>query len=197
MTAVRDRDYPEFILTALVSFKGGSAMVVYSVLGVYAAISEAEAAVRSLGDGGFPIQKVSIVAKHLEDIRRVHGYVTACDVARSAAATGAWVGGIFGLLVGADFLGLPGVAPLAVAGSLAALLLGGVEGAVAGATTCGLLGWLMGLVIARKKVLKYEEALQSGRFLVIAHGTAADVKKAGEILASSAGDHLEFHAPAA
>ena len=107
-------------------------MVESSVVGVYKTLSEAEAAVRSLGDGGFPIQKVSIIAQHLEDDRRIHGYVTACDVARSSATTGAWVGGIFGLLVGAAFLWVPGVGPLVVAGSLASMLLGGIEGAVAG-----------------------------------------------------------------
>jgi hypothetical protein len=172
-------------------------MVEYSVVGVYQVLSAAEDAVRSLGDGGFPIQKISIVAKHLEDDRRVHGYVTACDVARSAAASGAWVGGIFGLLVGAAFLWVPGVGPLVVAGPLASVLLGGIEGAVAGATTYGILGWLMGLGIAKDKVLKYEKAVKSGKFLLIAHGSAADVRKARDILSASAAEHLEIHAPAA
>ena len=56
-------------------------MVEHSVVGVYKTLAAAEAAVRSLGDGGFPIQKVSIIAKHLEDDRKFHGYVTACDMA--------------------------------------------------------------------------------------------------------------------
>jgi len=75
--------------------------------------------------------------------------------------------------------------------------MGGIEGAVAGATTYGILGWLMGLGIARDKVLKYEEAVKSGKFLLVAHGTAADVRKAREILSKSAVEHLEIHAPAA
>jgi len=44
------------------------------VVGTYKTLGDVEAAVRSLGDGGFPIQKVSIIAKHLEDDRRVRGY---------------------------------------------------------------------------------------------------------------------------
>ena len=119
-------------------------MVENSVVGVYKTLSEAEAAVRSLGDDGFPIQKVSIIAKHLEDDRRVHGYVTACDVAKSSATTGAWVGGIFGLLVGAAFLWVPGIGPLIIAGLFAAMALGGIEGAAAGAAVTGVLGWLVG-----------------------------------------------------
>ena len=171
-------------------------MVEHSVVGVYTTMSGAETAVRSLGEGGFPIQKVSIIAKHLVDDKRVHGYVTACDVAKTSAATGAWVGGIFGLLVGAAFLWVPGVGPLVVVGSLAAVLLGGVEGAVAGAAVTGVLGWLVGLGISREKILKYEEAVKAGKFLVIAHGPADAVNKAREILKTSKAEQLDLHAPA-
>src|SRR5215469_3996985 len=118
-----------------------------SVVGVYAQLDQAEEAVRALGQGGFPIQHVSILAANLGSEKKVHGFVTSCDVAKSSARTGAWVGGIFGLLVGAAFLWVPGVGPLIVAGSLSSALLGGVEGAVAGAATTGLLGWLMSLGI--------------------------------------------------
>jgi hypothetical protein len=166
-----------------------------SVVGVFATLGEAEAAVRSLGDGGFPIQNVSIIAQHLTDDRRIHGYVTACDVAKSAAGTGAWVGGIFGLLVGAAFLWVPGVGPLVVAGSLAAVLLGGIEGAVAGAALSGLLGWLLGLGISQEKILKYEAAVKAGKFLVIAHGPADAVERARAILADSTAEQLDLHAP--
>jgi hypothetical protein len=170
-------------------------MAEHSLVGVYKRLAEAEEAVRSLGDGGFPIQQVSIIAQHLQDDRRVHGYVTSCDVARSAAVTGAWAGGIFGLLVGAAFLWVPGVGPLVVAGSLAAVLLGGVEGAVAGAAMTGLLGWLFGLGVSREKILKYEQAVQAGKFLVIAHGPEADVERARAILAGSTAEQLDLHAP--
>jgi len=167
----------------------------HSVIGVYKRLAEAEDAVRALGDGGFPIDQTSIIARHLEDDRRVHGYVTACDVAKSSAVTGAWVGGIFGLLAGAAFLWLPGVGPLVVAGSLAAVLLGGVEGAAAGAALSGVLGWLFSLGVSREKILKYEEAVRAGKFLVVAHGTADDVERARQILAPSAAEQLDTHAP--
>ena len=171
-------------------------MAEHSVVGIYKTLGEAEAAVRSLGEGGFPIQKVSIIAQHLEDDRRVHGYVTACDVAKSSATMGAWVGGIFGMLVGAAFLWVPGVGPLVVAGSLSSMLLGGVEGAVAGAAVTGVLGWLVGLGISKEKILKYEEAVKAGKFLVIAHGPADAVQKARAILAGSKAEQLDLHAPA-
>ena len=59
--------------------------------------------------------------------------VTAGSVAKDGAKVGAWSGGLFGLLIGAAFLILPGVGPVVIAGPLAAASLGGVEGALGGA----------------------------------------------------------------
>jgi hypothetical protein len=169
-----------------------------SVIGVYAHLDQAEEAVRQLGHGGFPIQHVSIIAANLGSEKKVHGFVTSCDVAKSSARTGAWVGGIFGLLVGSAFLWVPGVGPLIVAGSLASLLLGGLEGAVAGAAVSGLLGWLVSLGISKQQILKYEEHVKAGKYLVVAHGTADDVNKAKAILEGTKPAELNVHAqPAA
>jgi hypothetical protein len=134
-----------------------------SVVGVYTSVDVAEEAVRRLGREGFPIQQVSILAQDLGSEKQIHGYVTACDVAKSSARAGAWVGGLFGLLAGAAFLWVPGFGPLVVAGSLTAALLGGVEGAVTGAAATGVLGWLFTLGISRAQILKYEESVKAGK----------------------------------
>src|SRR5215470_9043751 len=89
-----------------------------STVGIYNHLDEAEEAVKKLGVGGFPIQHVSIIARDVVSEKKVHGFVTSCDVAKSTAKTGAWVGGIFGLLTGAALMWVPGVGPLIVAGSL-------------------------------------------------------------------------------
>ena len=164
-----------------------------SVVGVYAHLDQAEEAVRELGKGGFPIQHVSIIAANLGSEKKVHGFVTSCDVAKSAARTGAWVGGIFGLLVGAAFVWVPGVGPLVVAGSMASVLLGGLEGAVAGAASAGLLGWLMSLGISEQHILKYEQHVKAGKYLVIAHGPADEVARARTILAGTGPAELTTH----
>ena len=168
-----------------------------SVIGIYAHIDKAEEAVRQLGQGGFPIQHVSIIAKDLGTEKKIHGFVTSCDVARGAARTGAWVGGIFGLLVGAAFLWVPGVGPLIVAGSLASAMLGGVEGAVAGAATAGVFGWLASLGISKQHILKYEESVKAGKYLVIAHGTPEEAEKARAILAQTGATEVNAHVQAA
>jgi hypothetical protein len=168
-----------------------------SVVGVYTNLDAAEDAVRKLGEGGFPIQHVSIIAQDLGSEKKIHGFVTACDVAKSSARTGAWVGGIFGLLVGAAFVWVPGVGPLVVAGSLASALLGGLEAAVAGAASAGLLGWLMSLGISKQHIIKYEQHVKAGKYLLIAHGSPDETAKAQQILKATKPAELDVHGPAA
>ena len=164
-----------------------------SVVGVYDVVSKAEDAIRTLDRSGFPIEQVSIVAKDLESEREVHGYVTAGDVAKGGAGTGAWLGGFFGLLFGAAFLWVPGFGPLLVAGPLSAALLGGVEGALAGAAGGGLLGALFGWGVSRQHILKYEERVKGGKYLVIAHGSPDQVERARGVLQTTAPEELNMH----
>jgi len=167
-----------------------------SAIGVYDSISKAEEAIHTLDHGGFPIKQVSIVAQNLESENQVHGYVTVGDVAKGGASTGAWLGGLFGLLVGAAFVWVPGFGPLLVAGPLAAAILGGIEGVVAGSASGGLLGALVGWSVSKRHILKYEEHVKGGKYLVVAHGSAEEVAKAGDILEGTGADEIKVHAEA-
>jgi hypothetical protein len=164
-----------------------------SVVGVYDVLFKAEDAVRTLDRTAFPIKQVSIVAKDLESEREVHGYVNAGDVARGGAGTGAWLGGFFGLLLGAAFLWVPGFGPLLVAGPLSAALVGGVEGALAGGASGGLLGALLGWGVSRQHILKYEERVKGGQYLVIVHGSPDQVERARGILQATEPEELNVH----
>jgi hypothetical protein len=168
-----------------------------SVVAVYEHMDKAEEAVQQLGKGGFPIQHVSIIAQDLGSEKKIHGFVTSCDVAKSSARTGAWLGGIFGLLVGAAFLWVPGVGPLVVAGSLSSALLGGLEGAVTGAAAAGVFGWLASIGISKQHILKYEQSVKAGKYLVIAHGPPDDVNKAKKILEGTKPTEVTAHGQAA
>ena len=168
-----------------------------SVVGVYDTLDRAEAAVRALDQVGFPVTQISILAKDLRDERKVHGYVTACDVSKAGARTGAWVGGIFGLLVGAAFVWVPGVGPLVIAGSLAAALAGGVEGALAGAAAGGILSGLAAWGISKQHILKYEETVKAGKYVVVAHGGPEEVGRAEQVLRASQAAEVTAHAGSA
>jgi uncharacterized membrane protein len=164
-----------------------------SVIGVYNTMSEAEQAVQALDKGSFPIKQVSIVAQDMQSEKEVHGYVTAGDVARAGANSAAWVGGFFGLLVGAAFIWVPGFGPLLVAGSFASMLLGSMEGVIAGAASGGLLGALVGWGVSKQHIIKYEEHLKSGKYLLMAHGNAEEVARAHTILQSTGAADLTHH----
>jgi hypothetical protein len=157
-----------------------------SIIGVYDTLAQAEEAIGTLDRGGFPIRQVSIVASDLTNERKINGYVTVGDVATQGAGTGAWLGSLFGLLVGAAFIWVPGFGPLVVAGPLAAVIAGGVEGAVAGAAGGGLLGALVGWGVSKEHVLKYEENLKGGKYLLVANGSSDEVARGAEILRTTA-----------
>lgn len=164
-----------------------------SIVGVYDTMSEAEAAIRKLDEERFPVQHVSILAQNLESEKEVHGFITAGDVAKEGAGTGAWVGGLFGLLMGSAFLWVPGFGPLLVAGHLAGILLGTIEGAAFGAAGGGLLGWLAGLGISKQHILKYEDQMKAGKYLLVIRGDSAEIANAREILAGTNAVELTHH----
>ncbi len=83
---------------------------------------------------------------------------------KARAGTGAWFGGLFGLMVGAAALLVPGVGPMVVAGPLAAAVLAGLEGAPAG-TAPG------GRSIPKERALTYETHIQGSKFLVMVRGS--------------------------
>ena len=166
-----------------------------SVVGIYHSMAQAEEAVHKLDRAGFPVKHISIVTQNLASEKTTHGFITSGDdlTARGAVA-GAWIGGLFSLLMGAAFLWLPGFGPLLVVGRLAALLLAGVEGTMLGAATGGLLGALASWGIAEEHILDYEKQLREGKHMVIAYGTAEEVERAHAILQETAAGALHVHA---
>jgi hypothetical protein len=170
-----------------------------SVVGMYDTMAQVEGALRKLDEAGFPIAHVSIVSQNLQSEKEVVGYITVEDVAKKGLITGAWAGGLLGLLTGVAFLWIPGFGPLIVAGQLASLLLGvlsGMEGAVIGAAYGGVLGTLAGWGVAQDHIFKYEEHVRAGKHLVIVHGKLEEVARARSILQDTRAIALHVHAEA-
>jgi hypothetical protein len=168
-----------------------------SVVGVYDTMSKAEQAVRELDREGFPIRQVLIIGHDSERELKVQGYVTVEDVAQKGVSAGALAAGVFGLLAGAVSVWIPGFGHLRIAGPLATALLGflgGIDGAVAGAAWGGVLGGLIGWAGSTQHLLRYEEHLRAGKYLVIARGSVADVERAHSILHHSGAEALTLHA---
>ena len=170
-------------------------MAEHSVVGIYDTMAQAEEAVYTLAQAGFPVKHVSIVTQSLASDKTIHGYITpGDDLTPRGAATGAWMGGLLSVLIGAAFLWVPGFGPLLVLGRLATLLLAGVEGALLGAATGSFLGALANWGIAEEQILDYAQQVQSGKHVVIAYGTAEEVAQAQAILQGTAVGAVRVHA---
>ena len=86
------------------------------------------------------------------------------------------------MLFGAAFFAIPGIGPVLVAGPLAAWIIGALEGAVVVGGLSALGAGLYSIGIPKNSVVKYELALKSDKFLLLAHGTADEVAKAKDII---------------
>src|SRR5579863_4869908 len=90
------------------------------VVAVYPDHAAAEGAVADLQRGGFDVKKLSIIGRdyHTED--QVAGYYNTGDRVKSWGKSGAFWGGLWGLLFGSAFLVIPGVGLVAAAGPVVA-----------------------------------------------------------------------------
>jgi hypothetical protein len=129
------------------------------------------------------------VSKDLQSETRINGYVTTGDIAGPAAATGAWVGGLFGLMAGSALLFIPGAGPLVVLGPLAAAAIGAAHGALLG----GGVGAVLGHFVAKEHIPKYERLVSAGKHLAVVHGTEDDVARARDILTDAGSTDVQRH----
>jgi uncharacterized membrane protein len=171
----------------------GPAKATNSVVAVYRNHNDAEEAVHRLERAGIPLQKISIIGRNFQIREDIQGYYRPSDAALEGAGFGAWVGGLFGLLMGFGLFVLPVAGTLVVLGPLSGLIAGAISGAGIGA----LVNALMAMGIPKDKALKYEARLQAGEFLVIVNGTADEINRAKEILQNSGEIDLVTHDAAA
>ena len=167
-----------------------------SVIAIYDRNDQAEEAIKQLQKSGFDMKKLSIVSKGYETENRVIGYYNAGDRMKHWGKFGAFWGGIWGLLLGAAFLIIPGVGPVLLAGPLVAAIIAALEGAVVvgGLSVIGAALYSMG--IPKDSVIRYESALKANKFLVAAHGAEQEVKTARDILQTTNASEVTMHSAA-
>jgi hypothetical protein len=167
-----------------------------AAVAVFDSHTQAEKAVKELQRGGFDMKKLSIIGKGYETEDHVIGYYNAGDRMKHWGKLGAFWGGIWGLLIGAAFLIIPGVGPVLVAGPFVAAIAAALEGAVVVGGLSAIGAGLYSLGIPKNSVLRYESALKADKFLVAVHGTGDEVKKAQDILATAgSGDVAIYSKP--
>jgi uncharacterized membrane protein len=164
-----------------------------SVVGIYKSHIEAEAAVKELQKSGFDMKKLSVVGKDYHTDEHVVGYYNVGDRMKAWGKTGAFWGGLWGLLFGSAFFWVPGLGPLLVAGPLVSWIVGALEGAIVVGGLSAIGAGLYSLGIPKDSILQYETAIKAGKFVVIAHGSMDDITSAKEILNRTKLETLEHH----
>jgi len=164
-----------------------------AVIAVYGTHAAADNAVKELQRSGFDMKKLSIVGKDFHTDDQVVGYYNAGDRMKYWGKVGAFWGGLWGMLFGAAFFWVPGVGPLLVAGPLAAWIVGTLEGAAVVGGLSALGAGLYSIGIPKNSVLKYETAVKADKFLLVAHGTAAEAANAKNILSITGPLELDYH----
>ena len=164
-----------------------------SIVAIYPSHTAAEAAIKELQQSGFDMKKLSIVGRDYHTDEHVVGYYNTGDRMKHWGKLGAFWGGIWGFLFGSAFFFIPGVGPLLVAGPLVTWIVGALEGAVVVGGLSAIGAGLYSLGIPKDSILRYETALKTGKFVLIAHGSMDETTHAKEILNRTKPETLEHH----
>lgn len=147
---------------------------------------EAEKAIQSLSRSGFDVKKLSLVGKGYHTEEHPIGFYTIGDRIKTWGGAGAFWGGIWGLLLAPAVFFLPGLGVIAMAGPIVSALVGALEGAVVVGGLSALGGALTEIGLSKEHVIKYETALKADKYVLMVHGSAAEVAKAHAVLTDSA-----------
>ncbi len=167
-----------------------------SVIGVFADHHGAETAIKALTNGGFDMKTLSVVGKGYHTDEKVTGFYNAGDRIKFWGSRGAFWGGFWGLFFGGMFMTIPIVGHVIILGYLGAAIISAVEGAIAVGGLSALGAALFSIGIPKDSVVHYEADLKADNFLVMAHGTAADMARAKEILGNENPLRMDVHSGA-
>jgi len=145
----------------------------------------AEEAIRTLGQGGFDLKKLSLLGKGYHSEEKPMGFYTTGDKIKTWGGRGAFWGGIWGLLMAPAVFVLPGLGLVGLAGPFVTTLVGALEGAAVVGSLSALGAALTQIGVPDDQVIKYEAALKVDKYLLMVHGGTDDQAKAKDLLAQA------------
>lgn len=145
----------------------------------------AEDAIRTLGQSGLDMKMLSLVGKGYHSEERPMGFYTVGDRIKAWGGSGAFWGGIWGMLLAPAVFLLPGIGVVGMAGPLVATLVGALEGAVVVGGLTALGAALTQIGVPKDQIIKYEAALKVDKYLLVVHGSAQDQEEARNVLAQA------------
>ncbi|EGK86740.1 hypothetical protein MicvaDRAFT_3512 [Microcoleus vaginatus FGP-2] len=159
-------------------------------LGLFSNREDAEQALTELKSSGFPMDKVSVVAREAGE--SVGDTQTSTQVGDKNLDTGSAVVGetltnsaLASFLVGLGSLAIPGIGPMIAAGTFGASLVATVASTgVAAANFGGVVKALTDLGIPEETARIYTDRLRAGDYLVVVDGAEDDISRAQGIFSS-------------
>jgi uncharacterized membrane protein len=146
-------------------------------IAIYQSHEEALEAINRLKLSNYPVKNLSLIGE--AEIINDQMYLKSLIPLKTAPIQiGAAAGLITGVLTGLGVFAIPGFGLLygagAIVGAMAGLDLGLIGGGVA--------TLLMNIGIKKDEVIRYEEQIRMGKFLVVASGTEKEIRRAENIL---------------
>lgn len=161
-------------------------------VGIFPTIEDAIVALTELKAAGFPMEKVSVIARDAEGegksdiagvpLKRDRGDSHAEDGAEVGAFAGGTLGTVTGLLVGLGLLAIPGIGPVMVGGAAATALATTLAGSAIGTAAGSLAGGLVGLGIPEDRARVYSQGVSRGEYLAMVEGTEDEIRLATQVL---------------
>jgi hypothetical protein len=164
-----------------------------TVVAVFADHAAAETAVKKLTAAGFEMKNLSVVGKGYHTDENVVGFYNTGDRIKFWGVRGAFWGGFWGLFLGGLFVAVPVVGQVVVLGTLALIMIAAIENAVIVGGLSALGAALYSIGIPKDSVIQYETALKTDSFLVMAHGSAAEIARAKTILGTVNPSRVDVH----
>ena len=164
-----------------------------TVIAVFQDHPAAETAIRTLTAAGFDMTALSVIGKGYHTDEKVVGFYNIGDRITFWGTRGAFWGGLWGLFLGGLVVTVPVVGQVVVLGYLAAIAIAAIENAVIVGAASALAAALFSIGIPRDSVIQYETALKTDRFLVMAHGPAAEIARAKAILGTVNPTRIDMH----
>jgi hypothetical protein len=148
---------------------------------------------KELQKAGCDMKKLSIVGKDFHNEEQVVGYYTAGDRMKYWGKFGAFWGALWGMLFGSALFMVPGIGPIMVFGPLAAWIFSALESAVVVGGLSALGAGLYSIGIPKDSILKYESAIKTGKFLVVAHGCPKEIAKVQNVITATNAAETKVH----
>ncbi len=164
-----------------------------AIVALYPTAMETETAIMELQHAGFDLTRLSIVGRGYHVDGQVSGYYNTSDRVKYRGKNSEFWSNLWSLLFGSAFLVVPQVGPILVAGPLVGWIVGALDGPgeVVGLSAIG--SGLCSLGLPWASVSRYETALRSGKYVVIAHGSVDETAQGRDIIARTTPELLEEH----